>query len=273
MTIRRKLIKQRLITSLVALPILFFCILFASRGLFAGLVFVISALALLEFYRISLPANRHFETSLSVAAGITSSLGIVYASSLHAVLISIVFPFFCLTLLYLFRFKDIHNVFRDLSITIFGLIYIPVLLSHSILLRQLPSGIDWVLLVLIVIMTSDSLAYFFGTKFGRHPLYKSVSPNKSLEGSGAGLFGGVFGAAICKISFFPELSFIDVFFLGIGVGVLGQLGDLVESLLKRSFNVKDSGTCFPGHGGLLDRLDSLLFAFPATYYYAIWVNI
>ena len=82
---------------------------------------------------------------------------------------------------------------------------------------------------------------------------------------------GVIGAIICKFWFFAELDVIDILVVGIGVGAFSQLGDLVESLFKRSFGVKDSGSLIPGHGGLLDRLDSLLFAFPVTYYYAVWV--
>jgi phosphatidate cytidylyltransferase len=107
--------------------------------------------------------------------------------------------------------------------------------------------------------------------WGRHRLYQAVSPKKSVEGSLAGLAGGVLGAMICKFSFFAELDSVDVLFIGLGVGAFSQLGDLVESLFKRSFGVKDSGTLFPGHGGMLDRLDSLLFAFPVTYYYAVWI--
>jgi phosphatidate cytidylyltransferase len=149
--------------------------------------------------------------------------------------------------------------------------YVPLLLSHAVLLRDLPAGRDWIFLVLFVVMASDTLAYFIGRAFGRHRLYEAVSPKKTIEGSLGGLAGGVLGAMICKLWFFSELSILDVLLIGLGVGAFSQLGDLVESLLKRSFGVKDSGKLIPGHGGLLDRLDSLLFAFPVTYYYAVWV--
>jgi phosphatidate cytidylyltransferase len=239
--------------------------------LFAGLLFVVSALALREFYRMALPKQRRLEGSLAVAAGILCSAGVVYAPSAAFLLMSIVLPCLALALVSLFHFQDMQTVIRDLAISLLGLLYIPLLLSHAALLRILPAGRDWIFLVLLVVMASDTLAYFVGRKWGRHRLYEAVSPKKTIEGSLAGLFGAVLGAAVSKLWFFTELSSVDVLLIGIGVGAFSQLGDLFESLLKRSFGVKDSGGLVPGHGGLLDRLDSLLFAFPVTYYYAMWV--
>jgi phosphatidate cytidylyltransferase len=267
----RGVIKQRIITALIALPLLILCVLYSSQGLFAGLIFIVSALALHEFYRMALPETRRLEGSLAVAAGMFCSVGLVYATSAPALLLSIVLPCLFLALVYLFRFQDMQTVSRDLSVSLLGLLYIPLLLSHAVLLRALPAGRDWIFLVLFVVRASDTLAYFIGRKFGRHRLYEAVSPKKTIEGSLGGLAGGVLGATICKIWFFAELSSVDVILVGIGVGSFSQLGDLVESLLKRSFGVKDSGTLIPGHGGILDRLDSLLFAFPITYYYAVWM--
>lgn len=267
----RAVIKQRIITAVIALPILILCVFYASQGLFSGILFVIGALALREFYRMALPAERRLESSLSIVAGILCCLGIVYAASRSALLLSLVLPFLLLTLVYLFRFKDMQKVSRDLAVSLFGILYIPVLLAHAVLLRALPDGRNWVFLVLFVVMASDSMAYLFGMKFGRHSLYEAVSPKKTIEGSIGGLAGSVLGAAISQYWFFPGLNWLDIMLIGIGVGAFSQLGDLVESLLKRSFGVKDSGSIVPGHGGLLDRLDSLLFAFPLTYYYAVWV--
>lgn len=245
--------------------------LYLSQGLFAGLLFVVSALALNEFYRMALPGQRRLEAMLAVAAGVTCSVGLVYSISAPAALMSIVLPTLFLALLYLFRVQDMQSVSRDLAMSVLGIVYVPVLLSHAILLRALPSGHAWIFLVLLVVMASDSMAYFVGRKIGKHRLYELVSPKKSIEGSIGGLLGGVAGAVICKFWFFQVLDVVDVLVIGLGVGVFSQLGDLVESLFKRSFDVKDSGSLIPGHGGLLDRLDSLLFAFPVTYYYAVWV--
>jgi phosphatidate cytidylyltransferase len=256
---------------MIALPLLLLCVLYANQGVFAGLMFIVSALAMHEFYRMALPHQRAAESSLSVVAGVLLAMGVVYATSLPLVLLSIVLPSLFLALIYLFRFHDIQTVSHDLALSLFGIMYIPLLLSHAILLRALPSGQYWVLLVFFVVMSSDTLAYFIGMKWGRHRLYEAVSPKKTVEGSLGGLAGGVLGAMLCKLSFFAELGSMDILLVGLGVGAFSQLGDLVESLFKRSFGVKDSGGMIPGHGGILDRLDSLLFAFPLTYYYATWV--
>jgi phosphatidate cytidylyltransferase len=253
------------------LPLLIICILYLSQGLFAGLLFIVSALALHEFYRMALPEQRRLESTFAVIAGVLCSVGLVYAESVPAALLSLVLPCLFLALLYLFRVQDMQTVSRDLALSLLGLIYVPLLLSHAVLLRGLPAGRAWIFLVLFVVMASDTMAYFVGMNFGRHRLYEAVSPKKSIEGSAGGLIGGVLGATICKLWFFPELGLADILMVGIGVGIFSQLGDLVESLFKRSFGVKDSGTIIPGHGGVLDRLDSLLFAFPVTYYYAVWV--
>jgi len=179
--------------------------------------------------------------------------------------------FLVFALLFLFRIKDIGDAARDVSYAVLAILYVPFLLMHLVLLRQTPFGVQWLLVIMLIVMTNDSAAYYTGSAFGKTRLYPLVSPKKSVEGALGGLFGSVCGTLLAKYTFFPQLTFVDVFVTALFIGALGQMGDLFESLLKRSFGVKDSGTIFPGHGGVLDRLDSILFAAPATYYYTIYL--
>ncbi len=119
-------------------------------------------------------------------------------------------------------------------------------------------------------MANDSLAYFAGSRWGRHPLYPAISAKKTWEGLAGGLAGSLIGVLLAKCAFLPVLSFSSALLLAVILGFVGPLGDLFESMLKRSYGVKDSGCGIPGHGGLLDRLDSLLFAFPAVYSFCMW---
>lgn len=163
---------------------------------------------------------------------------------------------------------DLKLIIPQLGWLGLGLLYLPLLLGHLILLRQLPDGKEWVFLTLLVVMTCDSFALFTGMNFGKRKLYPAVSPNKSVEGGIGGLVGAVVAVLLSKLIFLPQIDYIEGIVFGILLGCAGQIGDLFESLLKRACGVKDSSMMIPGHGGLLDRLDSLLFAFPLSYYAA-----
>lgn len=179
--------------------------------------------------------------------------------------------FFLVAFHFLFRFSNISAVAKELSLVSLGFIYVPFLITHLLMIRLLPEGSNWLLLIMLIVMTNDSAAYYIGSAFGKHRLYEAVSPKKSIEGAIGGLAGSLAGTLVAKFTFFPSLGFADAIITAIFIGILGQTGDLFESLLKRSFAVKDSGALFPGHGGVLDRLDSIIFAAPATYYYAIFL--
>lgn len=252
------------------LPLLILFIHFASVPLFTLLVCVATLLALREFYAMALPASRMLERTLAVVSGtaLVPLIALAQPVFFGGALVLLVLFF---AVLFLLRFDDLTTVTQHLALLLFGFFYLPLLLGHLALLRALPHGREWIFLVLLLVMASDTAAYFTGVSFGRRKLYPAISPNKSIEGAIGGLAGALAGAFLARVWFFPALEVADCLFLGLGLGVLAQLGDLFESMLKRSFGVKDSGTLIPGHGGILDRLDSLLFAFAPAYYYALCV--
>ncbi|MFA7535772.1 MAG: phosphatidate cytidylyltransferase [Desulfuromonadales bacterium] len=256
-------------TGAILLPLLILFVLFADFFVFSILVGVITALALMEFYQMAMPAEPYTERWLAIAAGTLILLLIAFTAPALQVA-GMTFLVLLFALFYLFSYRDLQTVVVRLALVFCGFFYVPLLLGHLTLLRSLPLGREWIFAVLLLVMAGDSAAYFTGIRFGRRKLYPAISPNKSIEGALGGLAGSVLGIFVAKLTFFGELQVFDCLLLGVGVGSLAQLGDLFESMLKRSFGVKDSGKLIPGHGGLLDRLDSLLFAFAPVYYYALW---
>jgi phosphatidate cytidylyltransferase len=221
-----------------------------------------------EFFRMALP-----ERTVEVWPAASCSalmMFIPFCGEDRLVLASITGFFLAFALLFLFRIRDITIAAREIAYVILGFIYIPFLLMHLVMLHQTTYGWQWLLVIMLIVMTNDSAAYYTGSAFGKHRLYPLVSPKKSIEGALGGLVGSVVGTLLAKFTFFPQLPLADALITAVVIGILGQTGDLFESLLKRSFGVKDSGSSIPGHGGVLDRLDSIIFAAPAMYYYVIY---
>ena len=169
----------------------------------------------------------------------------------------------------LFRLQSIDSAIKNLGTAAFGLLYIGATCPFIILLRDRPNGAWILLLAMAVTFMSDTGGYFAGRFFGRHKLYEAVSPKKTIEGAVGGTAFSV-TAALLSRQFMPGmevLSLLDCFIIGVFGAGFAIVGDLVESLIKRGFGVKDSGTLIPGHGGLLDRIDGLLFCAPFIWFY------
>ena len=175
------------------------------------------------------------------------------------------------------RKDDLRRGVDALGLTLLGTLYTAFLLPHYVWMHALPDpvattaepgGWRWVILCIVIAMSGDVGGYFGGRWFGRHKLMPSVSPGKTIEGSTAAVISNVLGGLGSKLVFFPTLGWVEAFGLGLAVGCLAQVGDLCESMLKRAFGAKDSGWIIPGHGGVLDRIDSLVFPAPLVYYYA-----
>ncbi len=177
--------------------------------------------------------------------------------------------FAALSLLYLLKPGDRSQAFIRWAWTLAGVIYVGLLLSFLVALRGLDGGREWLILALGVTVASDSFAYFIGRAVGKHKMAPSISPAKSWEGAVAGAVAAVIIAVALKPVLDLPSSYVALGLLGLFASVVGQAGDLVESLFKRNMAVKDSGTAIPGHGGFLDRMDSVVFAVIAVYYYVV----
>lgn len=151
-----------------------------------------------------------------------------------------------------------------------GWLYIPYLLSYALLIGQLPEGTLWILYLVFVNAANDIAALYSGRYLGRHKLYEAVSPKKTVEGALGGLSASVLVGMVYGILFFKGIQTWKILVLSGVLALLGQGGDLIESMIKRMAGRKDSSQLLPGHGGILDRLDSLLFVIPATFFYLVW---
>ncbi|MHB8058488.1 MAG: phosphatidate cytidylyltransferase [Desulfuromonadaceae bacterium] len=257
-----------MISAILLLPIIILIVLKGGAFLFAGMLALCSAIGIAEFYRMAMP-TRKMELWLAAITG-TALLFLPLADNDKLIVSAIGLLFTGFSLLFLFRIRSIDTAAREVAFALLAFLYIPFMLMHLVQLRQTPFGIQWILVIMLIVMTNDSAAYYSGSAFGKHRLYPLVSPKKSVEGAIGGLIGSICGTMLAKFTFFPQLTFTDAILMALVVGMAGQAGDLFESLLKRSFRVKDSGSIIPGHGGILDRLDSILFAAPVTYYYVLF---
>ena len=188
------------------------------------------------------------------------------------------FPLLFIVLLLLLMielFRNKGSVVKNLGATFLGILYIGLFSSSLILLREFyPNTNDLyynggylIISMLATIWICDSAAFFGGTTLGKHKLFPRISPNKTWEGALIGFVFAILTMLIAKLIVLDFLSWTNVTVLGIIVGIIGQLGDLVESSIKRDVGVKDSSSIIPGHGGIFDRFDSLLFSAPAVWLY------
>ncbi len=261
---------SRLAVSALVLPLLYLAVRYGSRELFLVLVAVVVLVGQVEFYRMAFAGRFPPEAAVTMAAGAAAVIGVVFWDPLNLkiFLSSGVIAF----LLFLLGSKG--NAFQVLgkgATLVVGVLYLGWLPAHLVLLRDLGDGARLVVFLLTVTWGVDSGAYAVGRTWGRTPLAPRVSPHKTVEGAVGGLLAGMLIAWAAGRWFFPFFSSWDIVFLGVGLGIAGQLGDLVESRFKRSAGVKDSSRLFPSHGGLLDKADSLMFNAPFLYYSMVLV--
>jgi phosphatidate cytidylyltransferase len=178
---------------------------------------------------------------------------------------------FALFLFYLLSYEHIEQLALDLALNTLGLLYPPLLIGHFVWLRFLPQGEWWVLWLLLVMFAGDTAAFYAGRTWGEKKLYPQVSPGKTWVGLWGGLAASILVGVGLGLRLLPEVRPLALLWLSLTLGFLGLLGDLFESMLKRQAQTKDAGQLLPGHGGMLDRLDSLLFAAPAVVYARVFI--
>ena len=271
--------KQRIVTAVLGIPLLLVFVWFevSQFPLITLLVAFFSALGVVELYRLaSLSGARPlvlFGVIWSVLFVVNAHLDATYEVDYIAPLLlasAVVLP-----LVWLLIFSR-EGAFLTWSWTLLGILYLGWMLSHYVSIRELDNGREWVILVLFTTFACDTGAFFVGRAWGRRSLAPRISPGKTWEGA----IGGFIAAGAAAVIIYAiidaadptlPLSYAQVLVIGCLVGVLAQIGDLFESLLKRRAGVKDSGKSIPGHGGILDRVDSLVFTGLVVYYYLLWV--
>lgn len=265
------MLKKRVITSLCGLSLLIAGIWFDKPlPWFTVFVAVCGLLAVFEFYQMTAVSKRRLLTSFGLIWTLFFILSphFDYEFLVPLLLTSAV----ALSMLLLVFHPQKEGAFASWSWTIAGTLYMGWLLSYLVALR-LDAGRNWVFLVLFTVFAGDIAAFFVGRALGRHRLAPHISPNKTWEGAVAGVLAAIIVSLLFTLPtpLGVPLSYGQAILLGLLVSIFSQLGDLVESLLKRSTGVKESGKLMPGHGGLLDRVDSVVFAGIVVYYYYIFV--
>ena len=261
---------RRLYSALVFIPFLYAVIRYSPSWIFSLLISTVTLFALWEY--LSLYFSTTSSTSMKVLSCIAGmSLLIAMQQGLPQLLLLGLLGFVAIILTGFFLSPaKMNQHLPSWAAYTFGVLYVGLLLGHYALLRNLEQGVALVFFVIIVTWLSDTGGFFIGKPLGKHRLAPLLSPKKTIEGLLGGIMFSVMGAIISQFTFVPFFSTGQSIMLGVGLALFGALGDLAESAIKRSVNVKDSGTIIPGHGGILDRVDSLLFTGPAMYYYVMF---
>ena len=255
---------KRVLSGLVLIPAVLGIVQYGSPLLFLALVTAAVLVGWYEYVRLI----GHMDIKINAIVGGIFCLILVfcfYHNDFYLLWLAA-----CLMALFITWYASgsaLEDSLNQVAYSFLGVVYVAGLMSYFILLRGMEHGNHVLFYLFMVIWSGDIAAYYVGKTIGKTPLAPRISPGKTLEGSGAGLVGSVAGGAAAQMLFFETLPLSHCLIMAFLCGTMGQIGDLAESLFKRRAGVKDSGSLIPGHGGVLDRLDSLMFAGPAFYIY------
>lgn len=262
-------LKKRIQTAVVGVAVLIILLVFGGG---IGAVIVASVLSIAMLYEftgitLSLPDQKEKRFAVLGSAWLLQVLSFWMAGADFALLC---FFFLCMTAYFLFTAErhqgdDLRQHYTELMFTVFGFVYLAFLPTYLVAIRSTVFGVHWTLLFLFIVWANDIGAYFSGKKFGNKKLYPHISPKKSWEGAYGGFAAAILISVLYKLAFFHQLSWAGAILIPVVLSVVCPVGDLAESFLKRAFDKKDSSSILPGHGGFLDRFDSVVFALPVMY--------
>jgi phosphatidate cytidylyltransferase len=261
---------KRWLTGIIIVPLLLLVIGFGPVELFAAVVILFTFGGVWEYNNMVFGKEHALERTEGLILAIVIPALALTGNSQHMIA-GLVFAVMIVFMLFVLSIKEPKFDVLSVAKVIFGMMYIPFLMSYFISLRMLDKGIQWIVFVLVLAFVGDTVALYVGKYFGKHKLSPIVSPGKTVEG----LIGLVCGSTVACVGFayffLPGISLLQIALLGFTGGIIGQLGDICESAFKRNYGLKDAGSILPGHGGILDRLDCLIFITPYVYYYRIFV--
>jgi phosphatidate cytidylyltransferase len=258
---------KRVLSTIVLVPIFLWIVVGGPAWLFALMIVAVSMLANWEFTRMFQRAGVPVLREAGLLWGGLVTLAFVRPDRAGAAFAVVVLGLLAASL---DKGGAGPERWQRVAVTLLGVCYVNWLLGHAITLRALPDGVHWILLLVWVTWVGETAAYVVGSLAGRHKLVPGISPGKTVEGAVAQLVASLLAALAAVGWIVPGLQLRDAIAVGILLGVLGQVGDLVESAIKRSVGTKDAGSVIPGHGGILDRIDGLLFNVPVLLYYVTY---
>ncbi len=265
--------KTRIISAFTYAPLLILALLQPFTWVWGIIVLVVSIMGLYEFYK----ATDLLKSKPLCIMGYISAVHFVAGYFIFPMLglpFTLWFPAILFIIMLIFNQKINAGM---VGLTLLSVLYIPYLLSYIIGIRQMNGGEFYIWLIVICAFLTDTCAYFTGVAIGKHKLCPNLSPKKTIEGAiggtvGCGLFCMLFGLIISRF-FNQDVNFLSLFILGLIGSVAAQLGDLTASAIKRQYGIKDYGNLIPGHGGILDRIDSIIFVAPVVYTYITYIGI
>lgn len=263
--------RTRIITGVIAISLWFLLLYSGYYTPFWLVMTVIGVIISYEFFSMVLKDGEKKLLPLVVPLA-AIPLYLIYFPSLTQLAAGLFFAALAGFLITLISYRSLPEPFTFLATYIFGVFYCGFLMGHIILIMALDQGGSWLIVLSAITAASDSGAYFVGKFFGKTKLCPHISPGKTVAGLYGGILFGTLGGMLLAALFLPEVSLVKIALYGVLLSLLGVAGDLTESIIKRATHTKDSGKLLPGHGGFLDRSDSMLFCAP-TFYYLLTFNL